>query len=94
MMNQQMGQMRRGNPLIERMLGQLMPNMNMNVSGGLPQQIGMGGYGQMAKMLPGYGTSPLKQMQSKTNYKQFLQQYSMYGKKVSPSIDTGKLLKF
>lgn len=89
---QQKGQMQRGNPLIEQLMGQMMPKLNMGV--GMPQQMGMGGYGQLAKMLPGYGTSPIKQMKTKSNYKQFLQTHSMYGKKMSSPIDTAKLLKF
>jgi hypothetical protein len=96
-MRQQTGQMQRGNPMIEQLMAQLMQGMmppQMGAGIGLPQQQGMGGFGQMARMSPNYGTSPLKRMKGTTNYKQFLQQHSMYGKKVNMPIDNARLLRF
>jgi len=95
-MMQQMGNMQRGNPMIEMLLGQLLGGVKPQMGSGmaLPQQIGMGGFGGMAKMSSNWGTNPVKQMKSKSNYKQFLQTHSMYGKKVGSTVDTSRLLKF
>lgn len=94
---QQMGQMQRGNPMIEMLMGQLMGGIQPPQMGGgmgMPQQQGMGGYGQQAKMQPNFGTNPIQQMQGQSNYKQFLQKHSQYGKKINMPISNARLLKF
>lgn len=92
-MQQQQGNMQRGNPMIEQFLGKLMGSM-MPQMPALPQQTMQGGMGQMAKMQGSWNFDKAKRMGGQTDLKSFLQQYSKYGQKLNTPFDINSLLRF
>ena len=88
-----MGDMRRGNAVFEQMYGGLMRGL-MPKMPTMPQQMGMGGYGGMAKTNPKWNYSRPQRFATNTNLKNFLMQYSAYGKRTIKTGKTNNLLKF
>lgn len=90
---QQFGSMRRGNPVMEQMMGGLMRGI-MPKKVGLPTQTMQGGFGNMGKLAIGHGNRSLQRYANKPNLQKFLMQYSQYGKRNIKFADPNKLIKF
>jgi len=89
---QQQGNMTRGNPLVEQLVGNMMRGLMPKMPAS-PKQLSAGGYGSMAKMAMGHG-GVKGRFSGKTNLKKFLMQYSRYGKKSNKALDLKKLMKW
>lgn len=90
--NQQMGQFKRGNPMIEQMMGSMLQKMMPRLPA-LPQQNMQGGMGMMGKVALGSGYNKMRLLNT-VELKKHLMQYSRYGQKMNKSIDPRKLLRW